>query len=98
MASTTMNRNDEAMAAETGRTGGPMPMCPMAGMCAGMMKKRGFGWLAFLPGILLIGIGVLIIVEPVILTWLIAAMSICVGIMLLMIGRFMRNMSKPVRM
>lgn len=63
-----------------------MTMCPMGRMCMGMMKKRTSGWFLMLPGILLIILGVLIIVEPQILVWFIAAATILFGAMMLIMA------------
>jgi len=70
----------------------------MAKMCMGMMGKRPSGVLLMLPGILLIVVGVLIVVQPTILVWLIAAASILVGGMLLMMASFVRRMGAQLRM
>jgi len=66
-------------------------------MCAGMMKNRAFGWLLMLPGILLIGTGVLIVFEPVVLTWLAAGGAIFLGVMLFVMAGFLRTMANGVR-
>ena len=55
----------------------PMPMCPMAETCKGMMDKPGYGLWMMLPGVALIAVGVLIILYPQILAWLVAAALIC---------------------
>ena len=83
MTSCTTNLNDQRTPAQAAPARSAMSACPMAAMCAGMMKKRAFRWLSMLSGILLIAIGVLIIVEPMVLTWLAAGGSILLGIMLL---------------
>lgn len=82
----------ESMAAETQRSEGATAMCPMAKMCAGMAQKRPPGLLTMLPGILLIALGVLIVIEPSILVWIVAAASVLMGIMLLMMASFIRKM------
>lgn len=75
----------------------PMAMCPMATMCAGMMEKRPTGVLLLLPGILLIVVGVLIVIEPKILVWLMATASVLLGIMLLLMARFIRKIGAQLR-
>jgi hypothetical protein len=50
----------------------PMPMCPMAETCRGMMERPLSGLIMVLPGITFITLGVLIIVWPSILPWLVA--------------------------
>ena len=87
----------ESMAAESRRLEGPMAMCPMAKMCAGVAQGRLSGVLTMLPGILLIVLGVLIVIEPGVLVWLVAAASILLGIVLLMVGSFIRNVGRQLR-
>jgi len=69
-----------------------MAMCPMAKMCEGMMKKRSTGYSAMVAGILLIIVGALIIVEPRILVWLAGAALVLIGVILLMMARFIRRL------
>lgn len=69
----------------------PMPMCPMASMCKGMAERPPSLVLMFLPGIIMILIGIFIILEPKILAWLIALMSILMGIMMIMMAGFFRR-------
>lgn len=83
----------ERPAPETAPRQGPMAMCPMAKMCAGMMEKRTSGVLLIVPGLLLIVVGVLIVIEPVVLTWLMAAASVLLGFMLLAMAGFVRKIS-----
>ena len=92
-----MDPNDQRAAAQTTNTSSALSMCPMAGICSGIMRRRAFGWLAMLPGILFIAVGVLIVVEPMILTWFVAGVSVIVGIMLLMMAGFMRRMADGLR-
>lgn len=84
--------------AETKPSEKTMAMCPMGRMCTGMMKKPSSGWFLMLPGILLIILGVLIVVDPRILVWFIAAAAILFGIMMLMMAGFIRKMSAERRM
>jgi hypothetical protein len=87
----------EGPAPATTPSQGPMAMCPMAKMCAGMMGKRPSGVLLMLPGVLLIGVGALIVIEPIILIWLMAAASVLMGIMLLAIAGFVRKIGAQFR-
>lgn len=66
----------------------PMAMCPMAGMCQGMMKNRHSSITLMLPGVLLIVLGVSIFIEPRIVAWLIGALVIAIGAMFFMMARF----------
>jgi len=71
-----------------------MEMCPMASMCKGMMGKRGAGYLLMVPGAVLVLVGILILIEPTILYWLMAGTSILIGIIMFVFANFMRKMSK----
>ena len=73
----------------------PMPRCPMAGMCKGMMEKRGFGLMLLIPGLIFIVLGILVLIEPRILLWLVALALIAMGIGMLMFSRFMRSFGEP---
>lgn len=72
----------------------PMPMCPMAETCKGMMEKPRSGVMFLLPGILLIALGIGVIIEPRILVWLVAIALVVMGAAMLMMGRFMRSMGE----
>ena len=74
-------------------TKGSMEMCPMASMCKGMAKNPASRFLMMVPGIVLILIGILIIIEPRVLVWLMGIASILIGIIMLFFANFMRNMS-----
>lgn len=71
----------------------PMPMCPMAETCKGMMEKPRSGFMLLMPGLVLIILGVAVLIEPKILAWLVAISLIFMGIAMLMLARFMRNIS-----
>jgi len=72
----------------------PLPMCPMASMCKGMTAKSGFRFWMLLPGLILIALGVAIVVFPQILAWLVAIVLIGMGLGMLMMMNFMRDMGK----
>lgn len=76
---------------------GPMPMCPMAKTCRGMMEKPHFGLMMVLPGIAFIALGVAIAVWPSVLPWLVAAMCILAGSAILMMANFMRAVGARLR-
>ncbi len=67
----------------------PMPMCPMAESCKGMMEM--------IPVIALIALGVLIIVWPSILPWLVVAACILAGGAMLVMANFMRGVGARLR-
>lgn len=70
----------------------PMPMCPMASMCEGMMKKPFPGVWMIIPGVVFIALGILMVVEPRILSWIVAAAFVLFGAMMLTMVGFMRRM------
>lgn len=72
-----------------------LEQCPMASMCKGMAKKPGSGYMLMVPGLLFIIVGILIIFEPKILVWLIASVSILMGVMMLFFANLMRKTSTP---
>ena len=72
----------------------PMPMCPMAETCKGMMEKPTSGLMFSVPGIVLIALGIAVIVEPRILVWLVALALIMMGAATLMMARFMRGIGE----
>lgn len=67
------------------------PMCPMAKTCKGLMEKPFSGFMMVFPGIFLIILGVMVLVEPRILVWLVAAVLIMMGIATLMFARFIHG-------
>ena len=67
------------------------PMCPMAKTCKGLMEKPFSGFMIVIPGIFLIVLGVMVLVEPRILVWLVAAVLIMMGIATLMFARFIHG-------
>ena len=71
-----------------------MAQCPMASMCKGMAEKSHSRLVLLLPGVLLILVGVIILIEPKILVWLMAAVAIVLGALFLMIANFIHRMSQ----
>ena len=69
----------------------PMPMCPMAGMCKGMMEKPRSRLMLLIPGVVLIILGVVTLIEPRILLWLVALALVCMGVAMLILAQFMRR-------
>lgn len=66
-------------------------MCPMAATCKGMLNRGRSGLALLAPGAVFILLGVIVLIEPQILVWLVAAALILMGIAMLMFGRFMRK-------
>jgi hypothetical protein len=75
----------------------PMPMCPMAETCRGMMERPLSGLIMLVPGITFITLGVLIIVWPSILPWLVATACILAGGGMLLMANFMRGVGTRLR-
>ena len=69
----------------------PMPMCPMAATCKRMVEKPLSGLVMLIPGIALVSLGILIIVWPSILAWLVAVACILVGCAMLVMANLMRR-------
>jgi len=69
----------------------PMPMCPMAETCKGMMEKPFSGALMVIPGMAFIALGILIVVWPSVLPLLVAAACILMGGAMLLMAIFMRS-------
>jgi hypothetical protein len=63
----------------------------MAETCKGMMNKPLSGLVIWAPGIAFIALGVLIVIWPSVLAWLVAAAFILAGGALLMMAGFMRR-------
>jgi uncharacterized membrane protein HdeD (DUF308 family) len=74
-----------------------MPMCPMAETCKGMMENPLSGLVMMIPGIVFIALGVLIIVWPPVLPWLVAAACILAGGAMLVMANFMRRVGASFR-
>lgn len=60
--------------------------------CMGMMGKRFPVLLFVLAGAVLIGLGALIVYEPRVVVWLLAAATAFAGVMLMLMAGFMRRM------
>ena len=75
----------------------PMPTCPMAETCRGMMARPFSGVVMVIPGIAFMGLGVLIIVWPSVLPWLVAAACILAGGGMLLMANFMRGVGARLR-
>lgn len=67
------------------------PTCLMSAMCKGMVGKPFSGIGVMIPGLVLIGIGVLVLFQPQILAWLIAILMIMMGVGLLFMASIMRR-------
>jgi len=74
-----------------------MSMCPMSETCKGMVDKPGSGLWMIIPGLIFIILGVLIILYPQILAWLVAIALIIMGGAMLMMINFMRGIGKRLK-
>ena len=68
------------------------PRCPMSAMCRGMTGKSISGMVIMIPGLVLIGVGVLVLFQPQILAWLIGILMIVMGIGVLFMANVMRKL------
>lgn len=68
-----------------------MPMCPMAETCKDMMEKRRTSLIMAIPGVTFMAFGVLIVVWPSVLPWLVAIACILAGSALLLMAYFIRR-------
>ena len=75
----------------------PMPMCPMARTCQGMMEKPRIGLVMMIPGIVFIALGLVIFVWPSVLPRLAAAVCILAGGAMLVMANFMRGAGARLR-
>ncbi len=66
----------------------------MANTCKGMMDKPFSGFMLAIPGIFLIVLSVVVLIYPLILVWLVAAVLVTMGIATLMLARFMHRMGR----
>lgn len=71
-----------------------MPMCPMAETCKGMMEKPLSGFVLIVPALVLIALGVVVVVEPRILVWLVAIALVVMGIAMLVLAKLMRKVAE----
>lgn len=69
----------------------PMPMCPMAETCKRMMSRPRANILLILPGVVFVALGIVIVLEPRILAWLMAIAFILLGLMSFMMARVLRR-------
>lgn len=68
-----------------------MSFCPMAETCKRMMQKPFSGLGLAIPGLSLIALDILILIEPRVAAWVVAAIFVVLGALLLMIARFIRK-------
>ncbi len=54
-------------------------------------------WSPIVPGVAFIAVGALILIEPKVLVWLVAAASIVMGIVMLMLANFVRKVGVRVQ-
>ena len=71
--------------------------CPMAGKFHEAMESPGFTYGLLIPGILLILIGILILVNPEVLVWLVAGVSILFGLVLLIGALLLKKLALSMK-
>ncbi len=74
-----------------------MEMCPMASMCKGIIRKPMSRFLLMILGAILVLGGVVILLEPKFLFWLMACTSILIGITILVFASFIHKLGAPFR-
>jgi len=62
-----------------------------------MTEKQGSGFWMIIPGLVFIALGVAIILYPKILVWLVAIVLIVMGLAMLLLVNFVRNIGRRVR-
>ena len=72
---------------------GWMAQCPMAEMCQSMLKHSRMGLVLLIPGLLFVLGGILILLEPTVLVWLMGGTSILLGLVMLTLASFLRKLS-----
>ncbi len=68
-------------------------MCPMAKMCKGIARKPPSLAITMLPGMIVIVLGIVILLEPKILVWLVATVTILFGLILIVIPILIHRMA-----
>jgi len=69
----------------------PLPTCPMAETCKGLMERPFSGVALVIPGLVFIALGILVFIEPRILAWVMASAFIFLGAIVLMMASFIRK-------
>jgi hypothetical protein len=75
----------------------PMPMCPMAETSMAIMERPVAGLMMVVPGIIFLALGVLILLWPSVLPWLVATASILAGGAMLVMAYVMRGIGARLR-
>ena len=63
----------------------------MANACKGMMNKPMAGSVLVIPALVFVILGVVVLIEPQILAWIVGIVLIVMGIAMLVFGRIMRR-------
>ncbi len=74
----------------------PIPMCPMAKMCGGLMGEHRFGFAPHFMGAILILLGITILIEPRIAVWALALLLILVGVMVIVVASLLRKIGEEI--
>jgi len=68
--------------------------CPMANACKGMMDKPMVGPVLVIPALVFVILGVVVLIKPQILAWIVGIVLIVMGIAMLVLGRIMRKFAE----
>jgi hypothetical protein len=68
-----------------------IPTCPMAQTCRGMIEKPFSGFMIVIPGLFLIVLAAIVLIEPRILVWLVAAVLAMMGTATLLFAKFIHG-------
>jgi len=91
------NPDRSSGAATAGDRESRMPVCPMGETCMRLLGRPSSRLTMFIPGMVFVALGVLVIIEPAILIWLLAALFILIGIAMLGGACFLRSMRAQFR-
>ena len=74
----------------------PIPMCPMAKMCGGMMGEHRFGFAPHFMGAIFIILGIAILIEPSIAVWALALLLILMGVVVIVVASLLRKIGEEI--
>ena len=72
---------------------GGMAQCPIAEVCQSMLNHSRMGLVLLIPGLLFVLGGILILLEPTVLVWLLGCTSILLGLVMVTLASFFRKLS-----
>ncbi len=78
------------------QTSSPIPLCPMAEICNGMVIKRSVGFAPHFIGAIFILLGITILIEPRIVVWVLAFLLIVIGVMMIVVASLLRKLGERI--